>query len=172
MTIHQPAAQGSVVFDASLCRVEVEATTPAEAIRTALTLGMAEGLVEPPYVQAAIERESRFPTGLPTQPVGIAVPHASPNGWVLRPAVMAVRLAHPVEFVQMATIDQLVPVELVLALALPEKDQVGMLSALLALAQDAVRMRRILTADTAGMAAIITAALQDAGVVVEAVEGR
>jgi PTS system galactitol-specific IIA component len=76
-----------------------------------------------------VAREATYPTGLPTSPEPIALPHADPDG-VLVPTVAVGRCRSPVEFVEMATTDRRLPVRLILLLALQSKDQATVLSRL------------------------------------------
>jgi PTS system galactitol-specific IIA component len=58
------------------------------------------GKTLPAYADDAAAREATFPTGLPTQPVAVAIPHASPAN-VLASALGIATLRAPVVFAQM-----------------------------------------------------------------------
>lgn len=117
----------------------VDAASAEDAIRAAGMPMVAAGWVTDDYVDAVVAREARFPTGLPTLPEAIAVPHADPDG-VLTPSIAVARLRRPVGFVEMATIDRRLPVRLVLLLALQSKDQAAVLSKLIRGLQEAATL--------------------------------
>ncbi|MBJ0389528.1 PTS sugar transporter subunit IIA, partial [Enterococcus faecalis] len=84
--------------------------------------------VEDSFESAIMTREMSFPTGLELGHINIAIPHTDPQH-VKKPFVAAYQLNNPIEFVQMATTDSLVPCELILILGITDpKNQVGLLS--------------------------------------------
>ncbi len=89
------------------------------------------------FGEDACEREKVFPTGLPTQPVAVALPHADPDH-VLRSAVAVATLQSPVTFAQMGTDGSLhLDVHAVFLLAIREREkQVSMIQQLMKLIQD------------------------------------
>lgn len=89
----------------------------AETVITLLAERLeATGAVELGYGAATIAREHKHPTGLPTQPFCIAIPHAGTEG-VNRSAIAVASLQEPVIFQNMADPDEELAVELVLLLA-------------------------------------------------------
>jgi PTS system galactitol-specific IIA component len=91
------------------------------------------------FGRALVEREEKYPTGLPVQPVGVAIPHADPE-FVRRPRLAVMTLARPVNFREMGHPSRWVPVQLVIGIALPEADkeqQMDGLSWILGKIQDA-----------------------------------
>ncbi len=74
------------------------------------------GATEPRYTAAVIAREAEHPTGLPTKPFPIAIPHAGTDG-VLRSAIAVACLRSPVGFRNMGDPDEELMVEMVLMLA-------------------------------------------------------
>ena len=83
------------------------------------------------------EREKTFPTGLPTQPVAVAIPHADPDH-VLASAVAIGILRSPVRFAQMGTDGSVhLDVHAIFLLAIREREkQVEMIQQLMTLIQD------------------------------------
>lgn len=118
-----------VSVSADAIRLDLDAADAAEAIRAVAAPLVAAGHVTADYVAAAIAREATFPTGLPTAPEPVAVPHADPDG-VLVPSIALGRFREPVEFTEMAA-DRRLRVRLVLLLALQSKDQAAVLSLLI-----------------------------------------
>jgi len=74
------------------------------------------GMVEQEYGAAAIARERKHATGLPTKPFPIAFPHADAEG-VLQSSLAVATLKTPVGFKNMADPEEELDVELVIMLA-------------------------------------------------------
>lgn len=91
---------------------------------------LAQGVVRDTFVEAVKQRERQYPTGLPTQEVGVAIPHADPQH-VLVPAAALATLVKPVRFRLMENPEEEVDVELVIMLAVRDtKEHVGVLQRL------------------------------------------
>jgi len=103
--------------------VNVEATDSQEAIRK-LTAALVEtDHVTPEFAEDVWKREGAFPTGLPTQPLAVAIPHADPDH-VNQSAVCVAMLNSPVQFSQMGTDGSTVlDVHIVFLLAIKEKEK-------------------------------------------------
>lgn len=86
------------------------------------------GYVRDSFVQAAIDRESQLPTGLPLAGgINAAIPHTEIEH-VIRPALGMATLSNPVDFQNMVSPTEIVPVRLVFVLALEQpKAQIEML---------------------------------------------
>ena len=96
--------------------VPMQAKSAADAI---IQLGLrlrAGSSVKDSWIQAALERERTFATGLPTPEIGVAIPHADVEH-VLQQAIAVGVLEGPVEFGEMGNPDGTVPVRIVCALA-------------------------------------------------------
>ncbi len=95
------------------------------------------GFVKDTYKNAILARERIFPTGLPTQPYGIAIPHTDIEH-VNAPAISMARFEKPVDFVIMGEKEATIPVRVAFMLAMKEKHtQLDMLQKLMAVLQDA-----------------------------------
>jgi PTS system galactitol-specific IIA component len=81
------------------------------------------GYVKESYPQAVIEREKVFPTGLPTQPVGIAIPHTDAEH-VYRSALSVGILCEPVAFEEMGNPGSTVEVHIISMLAIADPQAV------------------------------------------------
>lgn len=106
------------LFDKEMIAVNAQAADTAEAIQFLGGMMAAQGYVEPQYWQDVLKREETFPTGLPTQPVAIAIPHADPDR-VIKSGIAVAVFQQPVKFRIMGsnTPDTLdVPVVFMLAL--------------------------------------------------------
>lgn len=97
---------------------------------------VASGHVTPEFADDTWQREQTFPTGLPTQPLAVAIPHADPDH-VNQSAVCIGILAEPVEFGQMGTDGSTrLAVRQIFLLAIKEREkQVEMLRQLIGLIQ-------------------------------------
>ncbi len=94
------------------------------------------GFVDGRFAEDVLLREKTFPTGLPTVPLAIAMPHADPD-YVHGSAVGVAVLDSPVKFGQMGT-DGSIQVEahLVFLLAIKEREkQVTLIGELMGLVQ-------------------------------------
>jgi PTS system galactitol-specific IIA component len=118
-----------------LALVRPAVSTAPELLRQMAAAAQQEGYVHPGFADAVVDREARFPTGLPTS-VPAAIPHTDP-GFVVRPGLVAALLRAPVEFVEMASVDRVVAVQLVVMLLVDDpEEQVHVLGTVLATLQD------------------------------------
>lgn len=127
------------LFD--LLRVEhivvgVRAKDAQDAIRQLTGVLTATGHVEPEFADDVWRREQTFPTGLPTEPLAVAIPHADPDH-VHSSAVSLGVLDAPVLFGQMGTDGSTrLEAHLIFLLAIKEREkQVEMIQQLVTLIQ-------------------------------------
>ncbi|CAG0988710.1 partial PTS system, galactitol-specific IIA component, partial [Anaerolineae bacterium] len=116
--------------------VNVNVKDAQEAIQR-LTVALAEtGHVTPGFAEDVWKREQTFPTGLPTQPLPVAIPHADPDH-VNKSAVCIGVLIAPVRFAQMGTDGSTsLDARLIFLLAVKEREkQVEMIGQLMRLIQ-------------------------------------
>ncbi len=78
------------------------------------------GVAKDTFVDAIINRENEFPTGLPMAAIGIAIPHANPDN-VNEDAFAIAKLREPVKFRNMGDPDEEVGVNIVIMMCLTEK---------------------------------------------------
>ncbi|WP_051006568.1 PTS sugar transporter subunit IIA [Liquorilactobacillus vini] len=64
-----------VVFDATFVQHFLKAITFEDAIDSLSKNFLKRDLVTKDYADAVKKRENKFPTGLPTMPIGVAIPH-------------------------------------------------------------------------------------------------
>jgi PTS system galactitol-specific IIA component len=81
----------------------------------------AAGFVKDSWLQATLERERTFATGLPTPEIGVAIPHADAEH-VLQQAIAVGVLERPIQFGEMGNPDSTVPVRIVCALAVARSE--------------------------------------------------
>ena len=119
----------------------------AERVIAILSERLAEqGYVGESYCQATLDREKRFPTGLPTLPYATAIPHADSDGATDTGVAVAI-LGDPVPFRAMDTPDRLLDVKIVLLLAVAESArQVLVLQWVCSLVQNQALVRALASA--------------------------
>jgi len=129
---------GKLELSASLVYFFDQPVTRDEAILGLVSLLEENGYVKPSFGQACIEREKVFPTGLPTMPFGIAIPHTDCEH-VERGAIAVGILPQSVRFVEMGCLDDsFVDARVIVVLAIADPEAVAGVLRELALAfQDA-----------------------------------
>lgn len=120
-----------------------------EIIRAAGDALYQAGLVKDTFIQAAIDRESRLPTGLPLAGgINAAIPHTEIEH-VIKPGLGMVTLTDEVSFQNMINPQEVVPVRLVFLLALEKpKAQIEMLQEIAAVLQNPDLVKNLLKAET------------------------
>lgn len=114
----------------------MEARSKEEVLQWLGTRLIKEGFVKENYIESILKRERQYPTGLPTEPFGVAIPHTD-GDMVYRSTVAFASLKEPVSFLMMGTDDQWVDVKLIFMLALKSPDdQLEMLQKLMKLIQN------------------------------------
>lgn len=105
-----------IVLDPNNILLDVTAEDWEAVIRMAGDRLRENGYIGDGYVEEVLARERTYPTGLPTDDVITALPHAN-SADVYKTGVCAVRLRTPVDFRNMGDPDETLPVELVFLLA-------------------------------------------------------
>lgn len=98
-----------------LIKIGLEAETFEDVMTQLGTIMIKEGYAKETYVDALIEREKEFPTGLDINGIGVAIPHTDVSH-VNKEAIGIGVLKKPVTFLQMGTDDEEVNVQLVFML--------------------------------------------------------
>lgn len=116
--------------------VNLQALDARQAIEQLTAALVQSGDVAPEFAEDVFKREQTFPTGLPTHPLAVAIPHADPDH-VFRSAVCIGVFKSPVRFAQMGTDGStLLDAHLVFLLAIKEREkQVEMIQQLITLIQ-------------------------------------
>jgi galactitol PTS system EIIA component len=102
-----------------LILLDLKCNTGEEVIRTLADPLIAKKWVKDGYLKAVLERETEYPTGLPTDGTAVAIPHTN-SEYCLRSAMVTGILREPVPFGNMADPDELLPVRIVFLLAIKE----------------------------------------------------
>jgi PTS system galactitol-specific IIA component len=102
------------------------------------------GFVKDSFKAAVLTRESKFPTGLPTGAINVAIPHADAK-YTNESKIAVATLAHPVKFRNMADTTQELDVSLVFMLGIHEAHgQVATLQKIMSLVQDQAHLQKLL----------------------------
>lgn len=105
----------SSIINKDLILVGVEAATAEQAIRILAENLQAKGYVKETFVDAVLEREAAYPTGMPTE-VPVGMPHTDVEH-CLKPGISLGILKNPVNFQSMGDPTQSVSVHLVFLLS-------------------------------------------------------
>lgn len=136
------------MIEPELCVVGLDAPSAEAAIRALARVLHAAGRVRATFEAAAVAREVRSPTGLPFEPLAVALPHAEPEH-VVSPAIAIATLAAPVRFREMGSPATQHEVQLVIMPAFGSKEQAGAeLSRLIEALQDPETTRVLAAAAT------------------------
>ena len=103
--------------------IDLKAKTYQEVIQELGTLLFINGFVKDTYIQAVLDREEIFPTGLQTKGGGIAIPHTD-SEHVKRSTLGIAILSKDVDFRAMAEPDKIISVSIVIMLAVADKNKV------------------------------------------------
>lgn len=134
-------------LDKKLILTECEAATREDVFRTVGGLLIQEGYCRESYIQALIDREKEYPTGLDINGVGVAIPHTDVSH-VIRSTMAVAILKKPVVFEVMGGDEgENVDVSVVVAMAIRDAaahlDQV---KELLKILQDDNVLRKLMSA--------------------------
>jgi PTS system galactitol-specific IIA component len=117
-----PDTKATLKIEPDLILTDLSVADRWEAIDRLSELLVGKGYVTDQYAAKTKEREEGFPTALPTEPVGVAIPHTWAE-FCNEPAVAVAILSEPIPWIEMGTKDKLRDVQIVLALSItqPEK---------------------------------------------------
>lgn len=94
------------------------------------------GYVNNDYIEAIIEREGMYPTGIPSDVPALAIPHTN-NDLVNKTTISVATLDTPIKFRNMEEPNKFVDAEIIIMLAIAEpKGQIEMLQKVVALIQN------------------------------------
>jgi galactitol PTS system EIIA component len=97
-------------------------TTREEVLKELAVAAIAAGYAKEGFEQALLERERKYPTGLHTPQIEVAVPHADAE-WTLRPSMVIGILEKPVIFEPMGGEGGEVQTELVFMLTIEDPSE-------------------------------------------------
>lgn len=104
------------------------------------------GYTKASYSDALIDREQEYPTGLDVDGFGVAIPH-TPVEHVNKEGIAIAVLETPIEFIQMGSDDEIVPVRIVFMLAVANpQEHIDQLQRILSIIQDTNVLAKLLAA--------------------------
>ena len=128
----------------NLIMPDLKAGSSDEVFQQLGGLLVSEGYCKSSYVQALIEREKDFPTGINMGNIGIAIPHTDKEH-VIKGAVAIGVLKEPVHFYQMGTNDENVEAKLIFMLAVKDpKEHLVLLQRILMVLQDQEVLKQLI----------------------------
>ena len=99
--------------------VDLNGKTSEDVLSSLVDYLVATNIVMPEYKTAILEREAEYPTGIYTDGVNVAIPHADYQV-VNEDAIAVAVLKEPVKFARMEDPDSLIDVSIVIMLAIVE----------------------------------------------------
>lgn len=115
-----------------LVNLQLDISTSSQLFHGVAQALQEQGFVKPSYLDALIDREKVFPTGLATEFMNVAIPHADPEH-VNQPFIYIARNKQNVKFLQMGDNQELnVQSFLFLGIKNP-KEQIGLLARIMEL---------------------------------------
>ncbi len=139
--------EGLAIRDENIL-VQAKADSREEIIRQLGSLLFEHGLVKDTFIQAVLEREKVFPTGLQTTILGFAIPHTDTEH-VNSPALAIATLSQPVVFQAMGDPETSIPVRVVMMLAISDpKAVVHVLRKVISILEDGEALTGLLGASS------------------------
>lgn len=128
-----------------------EAEDDEDLIKQIGSIAYEKGYVTKDFYKGVIEREKLYPTGLPTNKVKVAIPHAMERNNVIKSSIIISKLKKPVPFKEMGSLEEnYIPVDIVFLLAVNgTKDQLSILQNLVGIFSDDDAMMQLQNANTA-----------------------
>ena len=122
--------QQTTLINADIIMLNLENVDKTKVLTVMANRLIDKGYVKESYLPAVLNREEEYPTGLPTNGVGVAIPHADTKH-VLKPGIAVATLKDPVKFNVMGNPEQEIDVKLLFMLAIKEPEvQVNILKKL------------------------------------------
>ncbi|MGX7148963.1 PTS sugar transporter subunit IIA [Enterococcus ureasiticus] len=130
-------------FDSKIAEFQVEVNDRNEALQRLTKKLGAKDFITEDFYEHIIEREEKFPTGLPVHAIGVAIPHTD-SEYVKKSQIAFMSLKEPVTFFEMGTNDKPVKVSMIFMLALKEAhEQLEMLQKLISMIQEQDTMEKL-----------------------------
>lgn len=134
------------MIDRQLIVMKEDFSDYEEAIRYGGDLLFKHGYVKDTYTESVLERERNYPTGLPTEPVFVAIPHTG-SEHVIKSMFCLMVFNKPVLFHQMGSKDEMIPAEIMLMLAIDGGEKhLEFLSGIMGIFSESSVLERIETA--------------------------
>lgn len=133
-------------FLSGFCDTSLNASSANDALGKIATSGYELDLMQPSWLNAVLERENEFPTGLPT-PIPVAIPHTD-SIHVKASGIGFFRLLHPVIFGEMGSSASTLEVSIIIPLLITDpENQVDLLMQVVTALQDIAFMNQLANID-------------------------
>ncbi|WP_224768244.1 PTS sugar transporter subunit IIA [Metabacillus idriensis] len=130
-------------LDETLIMTDIEGNSNVEVLELMAKNLCDQGLVKESYIEAVIDREKKFATGLPTNGCSVAIPHTDIQH-VNRKAISVGVLKNSVEFGIMGEESATTPVKLVFMLAMDQQhSQLALLQNLMQVFHDETILNKL-----------------------------
>lgn len=128
---------------------EITGTDRESVLREMAGYLESKGMVKPTYGQLVIERENRFPTGIPSEPIAVAIPHSERDA-VLKTAILIGKTKESgISFRRIDDPNLEVNAKVIFMLAIDSnREQLDTISKIMELIQDSKLIEKILKAET------------------------
>ncbi|NTW09143.1 MAG: PTS sugar transporter subunit IIA [Anaerolineaceae bacterium] len=137
-----------IVLSPDLVLINEDVENSTEIIKKLGSLMFAGGHVKDTYIQAVIDREKVFPTGLQTVKCGFAIPHTD-SIHVNQTAVAVATLKSPVVFKAMDNPENAIDVKIVMMLAVSDPNKVvETLTTIISILENGEKIDKILAANS------------------------
>lgn len=151
--------QDQITFDIDQIHHFDKKTTFEDVVKKMSKTLIEKGLVKKEYADHVIAREKKFPTGLPTKPFGVAIPHTDAK-WTNHNAISVGILKEPIDQVVMGTDDTPVKVSIVFMLSLGQSNkQLNILSKLMTVFQNQETLKKVKNASDEDIKIIVDKAI-------------
>jgi PTS system galactitol-specific IIA component len=112
----------SSMINEELILINEKADTTEELFKNVADILKKKNIVKKSFYEAILNRENKFPTGINTEPINVAIPHADTEH-VNKAALVIVKNQNPIQFNQMDNKDNKINVEIVFFLIIDKKEK-------------------------------------------------
>lgn len=124
------------LFSGDIMIINSDANSKEKIIKELAKKLYEEKYVKESYMEAVLKREEAYPTGIPTKPIGVAIPHTDIEH-IIKPGIAVATLINPVTFNEMGAPENVVDVRVVFMLAVAEPHmQIQLLQGLMSIIQN------------------------------------
>lgn len=136
----------NIYLSDSLVQIDLNANTDLDVLKQLSELLIKNGVVKTSFRQAIQNREREFPTGLPFENIGVAIPHTDTEHVITQSLAIGI-LKNPVKFrVMGGDIDDFVDVKIIFMLAIKEPhQQIEFLQSIVNLMQNHQKLSELLS---------------------------
>lgn len=130
-------------LDSELIKVDLEADSSTDVFKQLGGLLIEKGYAKDTYIDALIEREKKFATGLDIGNFGVAIPHTDASH-IIKGGTGIATLSKPVNWIQLGTDDDHIDVNIVFMLAVKDPNKhLTFLQKIIQIFQDKDTMEKI-----------------------------